>query len=330
MPIDHGSRDPRRGAAARPERALRARSSRARPRGWPRPAARCPSASCAAAGCSRSAAGPYATDAQHVVGRVRASGDRRQAGAAGARPAACCSARGSRRSSGRTTWSWASARPRATRRCGRRSRAPRRAGRMTFALPGASGAYAVAAASRRPVHPPGADRDPLPHALGDGPRLLRASRAGPRRRAGGLPLSVPRPREAGAGRSRGPGGLVDPDEGRRTTPRSARRWRASEAERDRRSRRWRSTSGSRRGGKLIIFGNGGSATDANDWAIDCVAPPAGMRPVPAVSLVDGAGDRHRHRQRRRHRRRLPPPAHRPGRARATWRWRSRPAAARAT
>jgi D-sedoheptulose 7-phosphate isomerase len=40
----------------------------------------------------------------------------------------------------------------------------------------------------------------------------------------------------------------------------------------------------RGGGKLILFGNGGSATDANDWAIDCVAPPPGMRPVPAVSL----------------------------------------------
>jgi D-sedoheptulose 7-phosphate isomerase len=39
-----------------------------------------------------------------------------------------------------------------------------------------------------------------------------------------------------------------------------------------------------RGGKLILFGNGGSATDANDWAIDCVAPPPGYRPVPAVSL----------------------------------------------
>jgi D-sedoheptulose 7-phosphate isomerase len=39
-----------------------------------------------------------------------------------------------------------------------------------------------------------------------------------------------------------------------------------------------------RGGKLILFGNGGSATDANDWAIDCVCPPAGYRPVPAVSL----------------------------------------------
>jgi D-sedoheptulose 7-phosphate isomerase len=38
------------------------------------------------------------------------------------------------------------------------------------------------------------------------------------------------------------------------------------------------------GGKLILFGNGGSATDANDWAIDCLSPPSGMRPVPAVSL----------------------------------------------
>ncbi|MGI9074394.1 MAG: D-sedoheptulose-7-phosphate isomerase [Bryobacteraceae bacterium] len=39
-----------------------------------------------------------------------------------------------------------------------------------------------------------------------------------------------------------------------------------------------------RGGKLILFGNGGSATDANDWAIDCVFPPSGHKPVPAVSL----------------------------------------------
>jgi len=39
-----------------------------------------------------------------------------------------------------------------------------------------------------------------------------------------------------------------------------------------------------RGGKLILFGNGGSATDANDFAIDCVLPPSGFAPVPAVSL----------------------------------------------
>jgi D-sedoheptulose 7-phosphate isomerase len=38
------------------------------------------------------------------------------------------------------------------------------------------------------------------------------------------------------------------------------------------------------GGKLIVFGNGGSATDANDFTIDCVQPPAGYRPIPAISL----------------------------------------------
>lgn len=40
-----------------------------------------------------------------------------------------------------------------------------------------------------------------------------------------------------------------------------------------------------RGGTLLLFGNGGSATDANDWAIDCVAPPDGRRIIPAFSLA---------------------------------------------
>ncbi|MGB8583637.1 MAG: SIS domain-containing protein [Candidatus Sulfotelmatobacter sp.] len=39
-----------------------------------------------------------------------------------------------------------------------------------------------------------------------------------------------------------------------------------------------------KGGKLILFGNGGSATDANDFAMDCVLPPAGYHPIPAISL----------------------------------------------
>jgi len=39
-----------------------------------------------------------------------------------------------------------------------------------------------------------------------------------------------------------------------------------------------------RGGKLILFGNGGSATDANDLALDCILPPAGYGSVPAISL----------------------------------------------
>jgi len=38
------------------------------------------------------------------------------------------------------------------------------------------------------------------------------------------------------------------------------------------------------GGMLILFGNGGSATDANDWALDCVLPPSGYRSIPAISL----------------------------------------------
>ncbi len=40
----------------------------------------------------------------------------------------------------------------------------------------------------------------------------------------------------------------------------------------------------KRGGKLIAFGNGGSATDANDFVADCVEPPPGLTPVAAVSL----------------------------------------------
>ena len=38
------------------------------------------------------------------------------------------------------------------------------------------------------------------------------------------------------------------------------------------------------GGKIVAFGNGGSATDANDLVTDCVAPPPTFEPIPAVSL----------------------------------------------
>jgi D-sedoheptulose 7-phosphate isomerase len=38
------------------------------------------------------------------------------------------------------------------------------------------------------------------------------------------------------------------------------------------------------GGTVIFFGNGGSATDANDWALDFALPVKAFRPVPAVSL----------------------------------------------
>ena len=40
-----------------------------------------------------------------------------------------------------------------------------------------------------------------------------------------------------------------------------------------------------RGGKLLAFGNGGSATDADDAAADCLSPPhAAWRALPALSL----------------------------------------------
>jgi len=39
------------------------------------------------------------------------------------------------------------------------------------------------------------------------------------------------------------------------------------------------------GGKLIAFGNGGSATDANDLVADCISPPPGFGTIPSVSLA---------------------------------------------
>ena len=39
------------------------------------------------------------------------------------------------------------------------------------------------------------------------------------------------------------------------------------------------------GGRLLIFGNGGSATDATDFALDCVDAAPGMRALPAISLA---------------------------------------------
>lgn len=42
------------------------------------------------------------------------------------------------------------------------------------------------------------------------------------------------------------------------------------------------------GAKVLAFGNGGSATDAQDLVTDLVAPPAGMRRFPALSLTNDA------------------------------------------
>ena len=46
----------------------------------------------------------------------------------------------------------------------------------------------------------------------------------------------------------------------------------------------------RQNGRLLAFGNGGSATDAQDAAVDCVAPPvAGWRSIPAIALINEIG-----------------------------------------
>ncbi|MGQ0678836.1 MAG: SIS domain-containing protein [Actinomycetota bacterium] len=42
----------------------------------------------------------------------------------------------------------------------------------------------------------------------------------------------------------------------------------------------------RAGGKILLFGNGGSATDAQDFCVDLVCPADGMAPVPAISLTN--------------------------------------------
>ncbi len=49
---------------------------------------------------------------------------------------------------------------------------------MTFALPGDARLVPGRPGYRGPFHPPGNPRDAVPHAVGDGARLLRASRAG--------------------------------------------------------------------------------------------------------------------------------------------------------
>jgi D-sedoheptulose 7-phosphate isomerase len=39
------------------------------------------------------------------------------------------------------------------------------------------------------------------------------------------------------------------------------------------------------GGRLLLFGNGGSATDATDFALDCVLGDEALPPLPAISLA---------------------------------------------
>ena len=115
-------------------------------------------------------------------GRVRPPGDRRQAGAAGAR------ARGRGRRA-RARRSQPSPSPTTSRSASgptgagdARARSRWRGGAAASRSPSAPRAPSGSSSpGRRPVRPPGAGRDPLPRALGAGPRLLRPPR--PARRA---------------------------------------------------------------------------------------------------------------------------------------------------
>ena len=118
----------------------------------------------------------------------------------------------------------------------------------------------------RPVRAPGADRDPVPHARGR--RCTSSSSTASWATTSGRPASSIRSWDR---RSRSAADLVergrrlDPDEGRRRRRARGPRWRGRKP-----TRIGEATRAIRerlaRGGKLILFGNGGSATDANDWA----------------------------------------------------------------
>ena len=218
-------------------------------------------------------------------GRVRPPGDRRQAGAAGARP-------GRRGRRARPRRSGSSASPRTSpsafgrRRGGGARRRARERGCLTVAFaPGTGAEWEFVAADGRPVRRPGARRDALPRALGARARLLRPPRAarGPRRRG---PCTT-RARRASSTRSSAsrsttsrrssPTSGAPSDEGRggrRAARADAHRGRRGAARGRRRGARARST----RGGRLLALGNGGSATDAMDLVADLRAPRCGGPP----------------------------------------------------
>ena len=155
---------------------------------------------------------------------------------------------------------------------------------MTFALPGAEGSYAVAAGSANPfVHQELIEV--LYHTLWETVHVFFEHRElGHDVGQSGFLYPFLGPRQAGAGGPRGPGGLVDPDEGgrRRGAPREG-----GAATKPSASARppWPSTSGSAGAGSSSSSATAARPPTPTTGRIDCVAPPPGMRPVPAVSLA---------------------------------------------
>ena len=160
--------------------------------------------------------------------------------------------------------------------------APRRDDICTPRPSNADGVLRAAQSGIQCLHAPGVDRDSLSHALGDCACFLRASRTGARRGRGRISYPF-----LGQDKQETHGILDQVAESIRIKVQEDANLRAQvAAEQAERITNAALAMAERvsRGGKLILFGNGGSATDANDWAIDCVAPPDGYRPIPAVSL----------------------------------------------
>ena len=218
-------------------------------------------------------------------GRVRASGDRRQARAAGLRAARRAGiARPTRSRCWRapTTSCWRSA---IRGRCARAERRARRGARARGADRGVLAArrgLGDRAADGRSVRPPGARRDALPRRLGALARVLRAPRAAQRaqraprarRRRVELPLPVPERERERSRRRAGRRARLGGHEGARDRGSCASRPCATAPGRWRRRRR-RCGEVFERGGTLLALGNGGSATDAMDIVADLSRPLPG-------------------------------------------------------
>ena len=170
---------------------------------------------------------------------------------------------------------------------------------MTVALPGAEGDYCCEPATADPfIHQEVIEI--LYHTLWETVHVfLERRERGPRFGRRRLSLPVSRPAKAGHRRFDSGGGrfhLMKAADDARLRARMAAEsadeiWNASAAIAARVAR----------GGKLILFGNGGSATDANDWALDCVLPPPGLPSGARRLALHGAGQHHRRGQRCRER-----------------------------
>jgi D-sedoheptulose 7-phosphate isomerase len=165
-------------------------------------------------------------------------------------------------------------------------RAARAAGAQTFALPGDGGSYAVASPSADPfIHQELIEV--LYHTLWETVHVYLEHR-GAGHDVGASSFLYPFLGDGGAGDSHLVGDVAESicakaraDEGLRLDVAAAEApaiARAAVAMHERIAA----------GGTLFFFGNGGSATDANDWALDCVMPPKPGRSLPALSLAADA------------------------------------------